>query len=278
MKRLFILLAFVASLCCVGNVSAQITYTTRKASHQNGGAGATSVATITGQVLGNTNLVAVEWCGDSGCNASTAAQTFTVTDGAGNSYTSDKRVDTTVSQKLAIAILHSSSIATSASNLLTLTITGGTPFYAIITVSEWSGILNVSPQDQTGSVDTANGTASPLSIPAGGATTLAAEVVFAFGHSGNLNPTLSAGSGYTIINQPANQDADEYQIVSAIATYTATFTYSGTASQMGALVTYKSAPSGSRFVRVMPAPVFPLAAYSNVLGRWALTDKERARA
>lgn len=279
MKRLFILLALVASLCCAGNASAQIVSTGRKSSHVNPGAGATSVTTITGQVLGNTNIVGVAWCNDAGCATSTAAQTFTVTDGAGNSYSSaDKRINTSASQDLAMAAVHASTILTSASNQLTLTITGGTPFYAMILVSEWPGILNLSPQDQTGSVDTANGTASPLSITAAGATTQASELVYAFAHSGNLNPTLFAGAGYTIINQPDNQDADEYQVVSSIATYTATFTYSGTASQMGVLVTYKAAPSGSRFVRAMPAPVLPVVTYLSTLGRWALTDKERIRA
>lgn len=221
-----------------GSAAPSISFTSRKATHSNASSGNTSAATITSQVSGDTNIVGVVWCDDAACDAhQCTSDTLGVADFAMNSYSGpDVSVIGSIGQYTCLAVFHAQGIATSASNLVTVTITStNTIYYAAISVSEFAGIAS-NPTDQTGTTNAAG--SSPISIMAGGNTAQASELVYALAYV--QSATLSAGSLYNGLNTMDTNAMDEYQIVSSIATYTATFTYTGSSStKTGVLVTYK---------------------------------------
>lgn len=280
MRKLFILLVTAILFGWAGSASATITVTGRKAGHGNGGSGITSVTTITSQVSGNINICGVNWADDGINGTSTVGDTFTVTDGAGNTYNGaspDIRLNETASGRFtAFAVVHANNIAMSASNTITLTVTSiNTVFYALISCSEWHSSLGSSlTKDQSGSADPGSA-ASPISIVAGGATATANELIYA---DVQLNgDTLVAGASYTLLNAPFANAADEYQLVSSIATYTATMTFGGTQTGAGVLVTFREPPiyashTGGQLVsapllpQVTPSAVYPsTAAYPSYI-------------
>lgn len=236
MKKLFPLLGLL--LFCSSPADA-ISYAGNKATNTNVGFGQTVAATITGQTSGNTNIVSVFWCGDPGCTTDCTGDTAAITDASLNTYpAADLRLNASINRFQCLAVFHASSIATSASNAVLLTITSGSSTsYATILVSEWNGLL-ASPKDQTGTVDLGS-SASPLSVVAGGATSQASELVYTLGviNAG----TLAAGASYTALSAPVTSILDEYQIVSSIATYTATETFGSASGKGGVLVTFKGA-------------------------------------
>ena len=241
MKRLLPLLGLLLAYV---NPAQAISYAGNKASIANAGGGQQAQATITSQTAGNTNIVGVLWCDDNSCTSNNCSgDTVSVSDAANGSYgTVDVRLNSSVNRKECLAVFHLSNITTSASNAVTATISGSSAFYATIAISEWSGLTNTAPADQSGTVDLGS-TASPLSITAGGATAQASELVYAFGA---INAgTLAAGSSYSALNAPVTNILDEYQIVSSISTYTATETYTGSTGQCGILVTFKGASGAS---------------------------------
>lgn len=218
---------------------AGITFTGRKALATNASSGASNTVTITSQVSGDTNIVGLFWCDDAGCDLnSTTSDTFTVTDGASNSYNySSPDVNYNGVTFFREAVVHASNIATDASNTLTVSVSSThTVYYLSISVSEFSGVVNSSPLDQTGTFETASG-GSPSSVSTGSSTSQAQELVYGFFRIGT--GTLAAGGCCTLLNSIGGTLKDEYFVSSSTGTQTVTMTYSGTTSQSQVVATYK---------------------------------------
>jgi hypothetical protein len=218
----------------------------------NGGAGQTVTLTLTSQANPDTNICSVFWCNDSSCATSTSGNVISITDASGNSYNGaspDVLAINTITAGLiyTTALVHASNIATSASNLVTVTISGSSTWYLEAVCSEWSGIKTSAALDQTGSAHTTSAAASPLSVSTSGATAVANELIYVAADV-NGGGTLSPGSGYT---QVSGSNLDEYQIVTTATTYTATVTYTGSHPWNAVLATYEPA--------LPPPPVVPAA-------------------
>ena len=242
MKK-FILLAF-GLLALSARLPAQITSTGRKAMAANAGSGTSITATIASQASGNANVVSLTWCDNSACTLATASDTFTVTDGAGNSYnySSPDISYNSGSGNIRLTTVHATGIATSASNVITASVTSAnTVYYLTISASEWAGMAT-TPKDLTATNSTAG---SSLSLSSGTNTSVPNEMVYAFAViSGGV--TLSASGSYTTINNSTLNTGDEYLIVSSTGTQTATMTFTGggTQSYEMILVTYEAANTG----------------------------------
>jgi hypothetical protein len=199
---------------------ATIAYTTRHCT--NSSSGTTVACTITSQVSGNLNAIYIGWTD----NASPNSDTVAITDGAGNSYSCPAGAQNNTGSPSfnTTAICYANSIATSASNLITATITtANTVAYNWIGGAEISGQATSSVLDQTGTLACAV-CGSPASVSTSGSTTQANELVFAGGLSSTMTNTASAP--FMEIDN-GNYGMDMYNVVSSTGTQTASMTFPG---------------------------------------------------
>src|SRR5690349_4288622 len=99
---------------------------------------------------------------------------------------------------------------------------------------EFSGLSTTAPLDKTGS---SSGTSTS---PTSGSvtTTAASELVFGFSEAGD-EPAWTAGSGYTLLEHPANKIGTEYKIVTSTLTTSAGFSINPVNDWAGLIATFK---------------------------------------
>ena len=133
-------------------------------------------------------------------------------------------------------------------NTVTVTANGAGANGAFYTfsIAEYSGIATSTPVDKN---TTAPGGTTSTSASAGPVTTtIANELLFGWFFNETANGlTLTAGSGYTIRNNPSNagNGGIEDNIVSATGSYSATMTFSSAVNWGGGIVTFAGASAGN---------------------------------
>ncbi len=168
--------------------------------------------TLNGTTAGNTLLVAVQWCYDGSCSATSGVTVNAPTDTNGNTCTAvpGAAVTGVVHPAAAFRCPHIST-AVSVNDTITSNFTG-TPSFAQMNVSEWTGL--------TGTAEKGNGVFDPssvssISLSTNGAVTGSNELIW-----GLANNDVC---GYT----PSQTDIDgaaSYQIGTGPNTYTNTWT------------------------------------------------------
>jgi subtilisin family serine protease len=168
---------------------------------------------------------------------STATQTVTVTDTAGNSYVKAvSQAQTTDGHQ--VYIFYAKNIG-GKTNTVTATFssTNNHPWLAIY---EYSGLSTTSPLDRTAA---AQGSSTSPTCGATAATTAANELVFAgLGLVSNSTATVSPGTGYTLQQQDTNTSraANETAVVSSTGTQSASFTLSSATNYSCVVATFAS--------------------------------------
>jgi hypothetical protein len=165
------------------------------------------------QTAGDLNIVVVGW------NDSTSNVT-SVTDASGNVY--QLAAPVARSSSTSQAIYYAKNIAANANNTVTVAFNTAAA-YVDLRVLEYSGIDTVNPFDKTASAVGSSSTANSGNVT----TTAANELVFGAGTTTGV--FSGSGSGFTtrIITTP-DADIAEDRIVSAIGSYGATASQSGT--------------------------------------------------
>jgi subtilisin family serine protease len=176
-----------------------------------------SVAFPAGNTAGNLIIAFVR--------ASTTAQTITLSDTAGNTYTQAVSQGQTTDGHQA-AIFYAANIKSGA-NTVTATFSG-TNNHPFLAIYEYRGLSTTNPLDKTSA---AQGTSATASSGATATTTAANELVFAgLGLPSSSTTTVTAGSSFTLEQQDTrsggSRAASEDQIVSATGSYAGTFTLS----------------------------------------------------
>lgn len=229
----------------------------------NTGTGSTvsCVVTAPGNTLGRAQIVAVKWCDtDNTCTVSTAADTIAITDGAGNSYTLDKRLDASSgTDRRSMAVYHAQNIVASTSNTVTLTVTSLNPVtLAGIIVTEIVGGTASVTVDASGTTDLA-ANPSPVQVSTSGATTVGNELVYTWvnidagtlaigqpiiGAMGTNYPNrqigtpTNTGSGTTAMDEWNNRSPRNTIKTETMSFSAPGFTLNPTAQERGIIVTY----------------------------------------
>lgn len=152
---------------------------TARCSSANAGTGTVASCTVS-NTLARSQIVAVKWCDtDTTCTVDTSADTITITDTAGNTYTLDQRLDAASgTDRRSLAVYHAASIAANASNNVTLTVTSANAVtLAGLIVTEISGGTASFIEDAEGTLDV-GATAAPLTISTTGATVRGNELIY----------------------------------------------------------------------------------------------------
>jgi hypothetical protein len=214
------------------------------------GSGVTSLAAAFGapNTAGNLIIAVVRM--------STTTQTVTVTDNAGNTYT-DAVSQAQSSDGHQIHLFYASNIV-GGSNRVTATFSASNN-HPWLAVYEYQGLRAASPLDQTAQ---AQGSSATPSSGATMSTATANELVFAAtGLPSSYTGTLTAGSGYTLLQQntTTSRAASEGQSVTATGAYAGGFSLSSSANWSAVLATFAAAagtptistsalPGGTQFV------------------------------
>ncbi|HEY7042458.1 MAG TPA: PQQ-dependent sugar dehydrogenase [Nocardioidaceae bacterium] len=192
-----------------------------------------SLATVTlaypgGQVGGDTNVIAVGW--------NDVSSTITsVTDSAGNTY----QVATPMARGPAVsqAIYYAKNIkaAAAGTNTVTVRFSAAAPF-PDIRAAEYSGLDLLNPFDKTGSASGTSATATSGSVTTASAT----ELLFGAGMTtGVFN---GSASGYTTrVITPQDGDIANDRNVTAVGSYTAGATLSGSAGWLMQIASFRAA-------------------------------------
>jgi Subtilase family/Putative Ig domain len=180
---------------------------------QGTGVGSVSAAFPISNTAGNLILVFVRM--------SSATQTVTLTDTAGNTYI-QAVTQVQSSDNHQSYLFYAKNISSAAGNTVTATFssTNNHPWMAIY---EFQGLSAMNPLDQTASAQGAS--SAPTSGPTP-TTTATNELVFGgAGLASNYSGTLAAGSGFALVeNDPSGSPAaTEIGLVSSTGSYTATF-------------------------------------------------------
>jgi hypothetical protein len=201
----------------LGFASAVTSITQIQAGTVHASSGTTTTAPLSSNVVvGHTILVAYGW------NANDSPTLPTAADGLGNTYTLIKSYVNTLGgdSNLAAIAVFSAPVTIAGSCTVTVTQSGGARAGAV--ALEYSGLSGAL--DQFAEAEAITGTT--LTTPSTPTTTSASELLFAVAVTISTNPTLTAGSGYTIQAQGAFSSAGatlgaETQLVSATGAYTA---------------------------------------------------------
>ena len=168
---------------------------------------------------------------------SSATQTVTLKDSAGNTYIQAVAQVQTADGSQA-RLFYAKNISGAAANTITATFSASNnhPWMAIY---EYSGLSTTSPLDQTAS---AQGNSAAPSSGATAVTTGTNELVFgAAGLPSSSTGTQTAGTGYVFLERDTagSPAANESELVTATGAYTASFTLSGTANWSALVATFK---------------------------------------
>lgn len=150
-----------------------------KCSSANAGTGTVASCTVS-NTLARSQIVAVKWCDtDTTCTVSTASDTISVADPAGNTYVLDQRLDSASgTDRRGMAVYHAANIAANTSNTVTFTVTSANAVtLAGLIVTEISGGTAAFIQDAKGTLDV-GATASPLTISTTGSTARGNELIY----------------------------------------------------------------------------------------------------
>ena len=180
------------------------------------------------QTAGNTNIVAVGW------NNATATIT-SVTDSAGNAY----QVAAPIARGagLSQAIYYARNIAGAAAGANVVTVQFSTSVaYPDIRITEYSGLDGLSPFDTTASSSGTSATAASGNVT----TTAARELLFAAGMTTGMFNGSTSGFTTRIIT-PIDADIASDRFVTAVGTYNAGATLSGSSAWLMQLATFKAA-------------------------------------
>jgi subtilisin family serine protease len=180
---------------------------------QGSGVGSVSATFPVSNTAGNLIVVFVRM--------STATQTVTLADTAGNTYV-QAVTQLQSSDNHQSYMFYAKNISSAAGNTVTATFssTNNHPWMAIY---EFQGLSTTNPLNQTASAQGASAAPSAGPTPT---TTTTNELVFAAaGLASNYSGTLAAGSGYVLLeNDPANSPAaTEVAVVTSTGSYTASF-------------------------------------------------------
>jgi hypothetical protein len=169
---------------------------------------------------------------------SSASQTVSVTDSAGNVY-SDAVAQVQTADGHQIHIFYAKNIK-GGSNTVTaqFSSTNNHPWLAIF---EYSGLSTTSPLDQTSS---AQGNSAAISSGGTAQTRAAAELLFSgLGLPVSSSVTMTAGSGYVLeqwdTTSPGSRAATEQSVVSSVGSFSATYSLSGSVTWSAVLATFR---------------------------------------
>jgi len=170
----------------------------------------------------------------------TTTQTVTIADSLGNTYANAvSQAQSTDGHQ--IFIFYAKNIKAGA-NTVTATFSASNA-HAWLAVYEYSGLGNITALDRTAH---ASGSSTAPSSGSTSTTTVANELVFgACGLPYNYTGTVTAGSGYTLLQQntSTSRAANEGRSVTATGAYAGTFSLSATANWSAAVATFATAPA-----------------------------------
>src|SRR5262249_57110410 len=178
-----------------------------------------------------------------------------VTDSKGNIYTADADVTNGSGTTGVRTLVFSAPVTTALTTSDRVTITFGTSTVAkAVSVNSVSGLVIASPKDQS---QTGTGNSSSPSSGSTSTTTRANELLFGAVGVEDSGSSFSAGSGFTTLTSAdaggsGSSDIrirNEYQIVSATGTYSATGSLSSSVNWSDAIVTYKAANTSTTLAR-----------------------------
>ncbi len=170
----------------------------------------------------------------------TTTQTVTIADTVGNTYTSAvSQAQSTDGHQ--VFIFYAKNIK-AGSNTVTASFSASNA-HAWLAVYEYSGLGTTTALDATAH---ASGSSTAPSTGSTSTTTVANELVFgACGLPYNYAGTVTAGSGYTLLQQntSTSRAANEGRSVTATGAYAGTFSLSATANWSAAVATFATAPA-----------------------------------
>jgi DNA-binding beta-propeller fold protein YncE len=193
---------------------------------------------------------------------STATQSVSVSDTAGNVYTDSVSQAQTVDGHQ-IHIFYAKGIG-GGSNTVTATFSGANN-HPWLAVYEYSGLSTTNPLDQTAS---AEGNSTTPSSGATAVTTSGNELIFAgAGLVANFTGTAGAGGGFAVQQQDngTSRAINEVASVSSIGSFSATFNVNPTTNWSAVIATFRASPSGVRITTVSPPSGVPNTAYITTL-------------
>lgn len=238
MKKLLKLLPIFVLFCFAGILHAQ-SYTIPQASAYGAGVNINAIYT-SNQTAGNTNIVGTGFCPGPGCTSS-ACQSSAVADNAGshggtgnNTYIMDQ--NSAAAQIVCTAIGRAFGITATTGNNTTTTTTATANFQVTFAI-EVNG-LGASPSKESQGVSSGSGLGSVAT--AGSCTS--GDFVIAYVYS---NSQPSAGSGWTAIGTPADNQIAEWQKVTGTGIITATWSGAGTVTG-ASIVCYKPTAASSK--------------------------------
>lgn len=267
MMKLSKILIFL--LVLLGAYPARATIT-RAQTGVNGSAGS---VTITSSVLGD--LITVQTC------SGNASATFTISDNKGNTYTAFSGLanwDPSGGNHGETCWYGYTVDAFGAVTSVTIGGGGGGQTESVGQFHSTNG-WPANPTDKSSNHFVDSGGTTSFTSNSTASITQASELLIGVFFSRPQNPgAITQGGSWNLdVNSGLVGDltlSTAYQIVSSIATYAYTGTNASAADESATIMTFKDnpAPAGSRFVRLQ----FPPNTYD--AGRWAITDRERARA
>lgn len=209
---------------------AAIAFTNATSGTSNTGA-TTLAATAANHTAGNGIVAVVAWSNNVNATipTDTALNTYVSTGMKGSNGTTDH-----------IEVFYAQNIAGNASNVVTAHFSASATFRRVI-VYQFSG-LSTTAMFTTGEGGSAAG-ATGTSIATGAWTPASAnEVIVAGLGSSGTGSAITAGSGYTLQTNALGGDTSaEYEIVSAIASYTGSFSWTGSQTAWAAAASFKAA-------------------------------------
>jgi hypothetical protein len=167
---------------------------------------------------------------------STAVQTVSLSDSAGNTYFQAATQTQTTDRSKVYLFYAKNSVAAANTVTATFSATNNHPWLAIY---EYKGLSTTAPLDQTAS---AQGSSSAPSTGATPTTTSANELIFAgTGLPSSYTGTQAAGSGYTMLEKGTGKApaGNESVLATATGSFTGTFTLSGSANWSAIIATFK---------------------------------------
>src|ERR1700682_4828247 len=226
---LFVLLSFFGF---ANSVSAQTTGIglVQANAIEGSGVGSVSVTFPTGNTVGNLIIAFVRM--------SSTGQSVTVTDSVGNAYV-DAVAQVQTMDGHQVHIFYAKNIVGGANTVkATFSATNNHPWLAIY---EYRGLSTTNPLDQTAS---AQGSSATPNSGATATTVSANELLFAaIGLPSRYTGTVTAGSGYTMLQQDTNTSraGNEAVAVTSTGAYAATFNVSPSTNRTAVLATFKPA-------------------------------------
>jgi len=203
----------------------------------NAGAGATSVATLSGNAtVGHKVLIFGYSCNDSGCGTDASAITLSASaSGAGNTPVACPGNPYRVGTNKGVFGCWIMDVST-ATAAFTVTATGGTPYYLTTWASEWGGIaaaasaFDVAFATEVTAAETATVTTAT--------TTNATDLVVGFIELSD-GYAITPGSGFTEIGEFTPGVELEAQSVTATGAQSCTWSWTGATNSHGLCVAFK---------------------------------------